>query len=94
VPSVAHADGSPKPAYTALKNLISMLKDPGPAFPLNNLQFTLTGDTANVDHLVRGVSACGQTACDAGTTPGTYTVTVTGTSASTTGMGTLTVYVQ
>jgi hypothetical protein len=49
---LAHADGSPKPAYTALKNLIATLSDPGPVFPLNNLQFTLSGNMANVDHLL------------------------------------------
>ena len=33
-------DLSPKPAYTALKNLISVLKDPGRSFTLGSLDFT------------------------------------------------------
>jgi hypothetical protein len=49
---LAHADGSPKPAYTALKNLIALLADPGQPAPLENLQFTLHGATANVHHLL------------------------------------------
>lgn len=34
-------DLSPKPAYTALKNLISVLKDPGPSFKTGSLNYTL-----------------------------------------------------
>ncbi len=35
-------DLSPKPAYTALKNLIGVLKDPGSSFRLGSLNYTLT----------------------------------------------------
>jgi hypothetical protein len=34
-------DLSPKPGYTALKNLIHILKDPGSNFPLSSLDYTL-----------------------------------------------------
>ncbi|HWA15785.1 MAG TPA: hypothetical protein VG817_05090, partial [Gemmatimonadales bacterium] len=39
------ADGSEKPAYRALLNLIQILKDPGPSFTPTALPFTITGDT-------------------------------------------------
>ena len=47
-------DGSPKPAFIAIKNLIALLKDsseldPG-SFPLRSLDYTLKGDTNNVHH--------------------------------------------
>lgn len=41
-------DGSPKPAFIALKNLITLLKDPGSSFPLKSLDYTLSGNTNNV----------------------------------------------
>jgi len=41
-------DGSPKPAFTALKNLISLLKDPGPSFTPGSLDYTLSGSTTDV----------------------------------------------
>jgi hypothetical protein len=41
-------DGTAKPAYTALKNLIGLLEDPGPNFQTKSLNYTLSGDTANV----------------------------------------------
>jgi hypothetical protein len=37
------ASGNPKPAYTALKNVIGHLTDAGPAFPVTALSYTLTG---------------------------------------------------
>lgn len=43
-------DGSVKPAFTALKNLIALLSDPGPAFPPGSLGFTLSGQTNQVHH--------------------------------------------
>ncbi len=43
-------DGSPKPAFTALKNLITLLKDPGVNFPLKSLAYTLTGNVLNLHH--------------------------------------------
>jgi hypothetical protein len=44
------ADGSEKPAYDSLKNLIALLEDPGKPFQAANLQYTLRGDTSNIDH--------------------------------------------
>lgn len=41
-------DGSPKPAFTALKVLIGLLTDRGPAFSAGTLAYTITGDTTNV----------------------------------------------
>lgn len=47
-----HADGTPKPAYTSLKNLITLLADPGPAFATSSLSYELSGDTTNVRRLL------------------------------------------
>lgn len=41
-------DGSEKPAFTALKNVLGVLKDPGPAFTPGSLRYTLGGDTNDV----------------------------------------------
>ncbi len=41
-------DGSPKPAFNALKNLLSILNDSKEDFPLESLDYTLTGETTNV----------------------------------------------
>jgi hypothetical protein len=41
-------DGSPKPAYTAIKNMIGLLNDPGPAFTLNKLDYKLEGNVTDV----------------------------------------------
>lgn len=46
------ANGSEKPAYVALKNLITVLKDPGPHFTPGPLSYGLTGQTTNVRHLL------------------------------------------
>jgi hypothetical protein len=45
-------DGSEKPAYAALKNLIDLLEDPGPPFEPQGLDFSLSGDTSNVHRLL------------------------------------------
>jgi hypothetical protein len=47
---IVRNDGSPKPAFIALKNLITLLKDPGDNFPLQSLNYSLTGDIANIHH--------------------------------------------
>jgi hypothetical protein len=44
------SDGSEKPAYDSLKNLIAVLEDPGKPFQPAKLEYTLRGDTSNVDH--------------------------------------------
>lgn len=46
------SDGSEKPAYTSLKNLIAILKDPGPSFSPGTLGFTLDGDSSRVERMV------------------------------------------
>jgi hypothetical protein len=44
-------DGSPKPAFIAIKNLILLLKDPGSkTFPLKTLDYSLYGNTTDVHH--------------------------------------------
>jgi len=43
-------DGSEKPAFIALKNLISLLKDPGSEFTLGALNYRLSGNMTNVHH--------------------------------------------
>jgi hypothetical protein len=45
-------DGSPKPAFTALQNLIGLLQDPGPSFQLEPLNYQLNGDLNLVHHTV------------------------------------------
>jgi hypothetical protein len=49
---LARMDGSPKPAFTAVKNMISTLADPGPQVPRQNLQFALVGASSNAHHLL------------------------------------------
>ncbi len=44
------SDGSEKPAYVALQNLITILKDPGSAFTPGALAYTLGGDSSSVRH--------------------------------------------
>lgn len=46
------SDGSEKPAYTSLKNMLTILQDPGPGFPTSTLGYTLDGDTSEVGHTV------------------------------------------
>jgi hypothetical protein len=42
-------DGSPKPAYTAMKNMLNLLADPGAAFtPTSSLSYTLAGATPTI----------------------------------------------
>lgn len=44
-----HNDGSPKPAYTAIKNLLGLLADPGATFtPTTTLSYSLAGTTSTV----------------------------------------------
>lgn len=46
------ADGSEKPAYTAIKNLSSVLKDPGTSFVPGALSFGLSGDVVGIKSMV------------------------------------------
>ncbi|MBP6865445.1 MAG: hypothetical protein KBC32_09305 [Candidatus Didemnitutus sp.] len=41
-------DLTPKPAYTAIQNLLSLLKDPGPDFIPSSLDYSLSGSTSDV----------------------------------------------
>ncbi|MEJ7811820.1 MAG: ricin-type beta-trefoil lectin domain protein [Gemmatimonadaceae bacterium] len=41
-------NGTEKPAFAALRNLLTLLADPGPAFTPGRLSYTLTGDLTNV----------------------------------------------
>lgn len=41
-------DGTPKPAFAALRNLIRTLSDPGPAFTPESLDYRLEGDLRDV----------------------------------------------
>jgi len=43
-------NGSPKPAFLTLKNLITILQDPGKSFPLKSLNYSLSGNTIDVHH--------------------------------------------
>lgn len=43
-------DGYAKPAYTAMKNMISLLKDDGPSFKSGSLEFSLNGYVNNLHH--------------------------------------------
>lgn len=47
-----YSNGSPKPAYTALKNLMNLLNDPGDTNVPGLLDFSLTGNTNNVDDIL------------------------------------------
>lgn len=45
-----HNDGSTKPAFDAMRNLITLLDDPGPAFAPMRLDYALAGDMTNIQH--------------------------------------------
>ncbi|MDQ2766764.1 MAG: hypothetical protein M3Y30_06370, partial [Gemmatimonadota bacterium] len=43
-------DGSPKPAYNSMKNMIALLSDPGATFTPTALNYTLAGTTGTIRH--------------------------------------------
>jgi hypothetical protein len=45
-------DGSEKPAYVSLRNLIALLRDPGASFTPGQLDYSLTGDLSGVKSLL------------------------------------------
>jgi hypothetical protein len=47
---ILQTDLTPKPAYTALKSIMTAIKDPGPAFATTPLQMQLSGDMQNVQY--------------------------------------------
>jgi hypothetical protein len=44
-------DGSPKPAFNAVKNLLTLLSDPGPAIEVRSLDYSLQGAGSDVRHM-------------------------------------------
>ncbi len=47
---LARVDGSPKPQYTAIKSMLSVLSDPGSPFRPTMLRYTVSGQTNYVHH--------------------------------------------
>ena len=47
-----HADFTPKPAYTSVRSVMRLLADPGPAFSAGSLEYSLSGDLKDVEHLL------------------------------------------
>jgi hypothetical protein len=45
---LVRTNGTPKPSFLALKNLLHLLADPGPAAPSSSLAFQLSGATNNM----------------------------------------------
>ncbi|HEV7705798.1 MAG TPA: Ig-like domain-containing protein [Gemmatimonadaceae bacterium] len=43
-----HNDGSPKPAYNAMKNMLALLSDPGSAYSAGSLNVSLAGATGTI----------------------------------------------
>lgn len=49
---ICRSDWSPKPSYTALKNLIDLLNDPGKEFTPDKLNYTISTKYPSVEHLL------------------------------------------
>jgi hypothetical protein len=49
---LVNTDGGVTPAYTALRNLITLLADPGPPFTPGSLDYQLSGWTEGVRHIL------------------------------------------
>ncbi|HEY5913828.1 MAG TPA: hypothetical protein VJA21_24835 [Verrucomicrobiae bacterium] len=47
---LVRTNGTPKPSFYALKNLLHLLSDPGPAVQTGSLAFQLTGPATNLQH--------------------------------------------
>ena len=47
---IVQHDLTPKPAYTAIKSIISVLSDPGPRFTPTPMAYQLSGETSNIAH--------------------------------------------
>lgn len=45
-----HYDGTPKPGYAALKNLVTLLRDDGPSFKPGSLSYSLNGYVDKLHH--------------------------------------------
>ncbi|MGH9159636.1 MAG: hypothetical protein ACRD2X_06580, partial [Vicinamibacteraceae bacterium] len=48
---LVESDGTPKPAFTAVKNLLTLLADPGPQLPPEDLEYTVRDDTGDLRHV-------------------------------------------
>jgi hypothetical protein len=44
-------DGSPKPAFNAVRGLLNLLSDPGPPFETEDLPYTVEGDAGDLRHM-------------------------------------------
>lgn len=49
---LVRVDGTPKPSFHALANLIQLLADPGPTFTPGSLEWQLKDTPANLQHLL------------------------------------------
>lgn len=49
---LVHGDFSPKPAYNSIRNLISVLSDPGPSFVPGSLSYSVSGADSSLNHLL------------------------------------------
>lgn len=49
---IVRRDGTPKPAFVAMKNLIGLLGDRGPSFTPGTLRYTLGGNVTNLRHVL------------------------------------------
>lgn len=49
---IVRANGTPKPAFTAIKNIISLLKDPGSGFTTGNLNYSLANSSTTLRHVL------------------------------------------
>jgi hypothetical protein len=49
---ILRADGMPKPAFAAVKNLIALVADPGPAFTPGSFRCTFSSECPSVNHLL------------------------------------------
>jgi hypothetical protein len=45
------SDGSPKPAYHAVRGLLTLMQDPGPPFTVTPLPYSVAGGTSDVRHV-------------------------------------------
>jgi lysophospholipase L1-like esterase len=47
---IINTDGTPRQQFTAIKNYINLLKDPGAPFETGSLNYKLTGNITNINH--------------------------------------------
>jgi hypothetical protein len=49
---LVEADGTPRPSYTVMKNLIGLLADPGAAFTPSKVSYQIGGNVNNLQHML------------------------------------------